>query len=298
MKRMLCLFVCLLLSIASIPAWADESPNVADVLDDIFHLSPKERAQLIEMADLYMSAMGEKPSEEPAEAETASGEKFEGDGFSTPEEAAMQYITGLKERDINKMLRAFAVETYVDHFDFRMLLEHMGAWTMSLDIALPNEPPMYRDMNVAAYYGKLAQRISYSLFGFRFEESDLDFRSVLSVNNDFGNAQKAYEFFLQERTYLLETISDVAFVDPVTFVSNERHITGERAVKNQERLRQRMGADELRILLATLKMDGKDYFFSCDAARYGDRWFLYAAPGQVAAIMGHTPLDFVLQPLE
>lgn len=287
MKRILCFFLCLLLCGAAVPALAaSEPPSVVDVLDDA----------LSKLTAMCTNPLDETPPEEPAEA--SSEEKLEGDGFSTPEEAGMQYIMGLKERDINKMLKAFAVETYVDHVDFRMLLEQLGGWTMALDIALPNEPQMYRDINVAVYYGKLAQRIRNSLLGFHFEESDLNFAGVLSVANDFGDAQKAYEFFLQERTDLLETITDVAFVDPLTIVPNENIFTREGYVKSQERLRQRMGADELRSLTATLKMDGKDYFFSCDAARYGDRWFLYAAPGQIANIMGIDPLAFVLQPLE
>lgn len=287
MKRILCFFLCLLLCSAAVPALAaSEPPSVVDVLDDA----------LSKLTAMCTKPLDETPPEEPAEA--SSEEKLEGDGFSTPEEAGMQYIMGLKERDINKMLKAFAVETYVDHLDFRMLLEQLGGWTMTLDIALPNEPQMYRDMNVAVYYGKLAQRIRNNLLGFHFEGSDWDSAGVLSVANDFGDAQKAYEFFLHERTDLLETITDVAFVDPLTIVPNENIFTREGYVKSQERLRQRMGANELRSLTATLKMDGKDYFFSCDAARYGDRWFLYAVPGQIANIMGFDPLGFVLQPLK
>ena len=299
MKRMLCLFVCLLLSIASIPALASETPSVADVLNDVLSMSAQDRAQLMELTAVYMKAMGEMLPEEPAEAEASSGEKFEGDGFSTPEEAGMQYIMGLKERDIKKMLKAFAVESYVDHFDFRMQLEQMGAWTVNFDIALPNQPQMYRDMNVATYYGGLVQDMSYSLLDLHFEKSDLDPMLPISVNKDFGDAEKAYAFFVQqEKTRLLETISDVAFVDPVTFFEDEKYFTSPGALREQEKTRQRLGADEIRYVAATLKMDGKDYYFSCDAARYGDRWFLYKAPGRVAVYMGSTPSGFVLQPLE
>ena len=47
------------------------------------------------------------------------GFRYEGEGFDTPEDAALYYLAGLKNQDFEQMLAAFAWETQADHFDFR-----------------------------------------------------------------------------------------------------------------------------------------------------------------------------------
>jgi len=296
MKRVCCLVLSLLICFASLSAFAQEAPSVADLLDDILHLEPQDRAQLMDLASAYMSAMGESMPVQTAPSEPETG-RLEGDGFATPEEAALQYLSGLKERNVEKMLRAFAIETYVENYDLELALEQMGVWMINMNAGLPGEIEMYNQLNAYLYYGTQVQSIRNGLLAFQWEGSRDPF-GVISVNKDFESVAAAYDFLCSDRSERLETISDIEFVDPLTVVDNTTPLTSERALAKQDQIRQRMGADELAYPCAMLKMDGSDYCFTCSAARYGDRWYLYDVPGYVGAIMGINAVDFPLLPAE
>ena len=296
MKRVFCLLLSLLICFASLHAFAEEAPTVADVLDDILHMQPQDRAQLMELASTYMNAMGEAVPAQPEVSEPVP-QRLEGDGFATPEDAAMEYLTGLKERDVAKMLNAFAFETYVEHFDLEQALEDLRSWTINLSAGLPNEIDVYRQLNVYLLYASQVQRIRGSLLSFQWE-GNRDPYVPFTLFSDFENATDAYDFLLTDRSELLGTISDIEFVDPQTVVDNENLFTNERAMKSQDKIRQRMGADEQAHLCAALKMGGSDYYFTCSAARYGDKWYLYDVPGYVGICLDASPSGFVLIPAE
>ena len=74
-----------------------------------------------------------------ADAATALSEnKTEGDGFDSPEDAAKAYLEGLRDLDIPRMMSAFAVESYVENFNFEALLNMLRVYMTGFDIKLPN----------------------------------------------------------------------------------------------------------------------------------------------------------------
>lgn len=298
MKKLLCLMLCLTLCLTSLSAMAQDMPSVADVLNQILQLQPEERAQLLDLTQTYMSAMGESMPAPPAQSAEPASFRLEGDGFATPQEAALHYLEGLKERDANKMLRSFAYETYIENFDLEAYLDQMAGWSFNLNPGLPNEVEMYRQLNTMMLYSSIAQTTKAMLLNFNWEGSDRDIYMPFSLVKEFESTGAALDFLAQDRTALLETISDIHFVDPLTIVENEKRFTSERMLKNLEKTRVRMGADELSHLAAALKFNGEDVFFACSAARYGEKWYLYSVPGHVGNALGLDMNAFPLFTLE
>lgn len=74
-------------------------------------------------------------------------EKIEGDGFDTPEEAALAYLKGLKEGDFEQVLSAFAVETYVKNYRLDKQID--GRWQYSLsDSFVPSVSEYTKKLNI------------------------------------------------------------------------------------------------------------------------------------------------------
>ena len=61
-----------------------------------------------------------------AEAAVSQGNKIEGDGFDTPEEAITAYCEALKEGDFEKAVSTFAIESYCEHYDYIGQLQRFG----------------------------------------------------------------------------------------------------------------------------------------------------------------------------
>ena len=68
----------------------------------------------------------------------ADQKTYEGSGWNTPEDAVLHYLDGLKEQDLDKMISAYAVESYIDHFDPQAYLERYYQFYPCMTPHIPN----------------------------------------------------------------------------------------------------------------------------------------------------------------
>ena len=66
----------------------------------------------------------------------AAYERREGDGYSSPQEAAQAYIEAFADYDVEGMIKTFAIETYVQRFDLSKQIDRIACWNDKLEIPI------------------------------------------------------------------------------------------------------------------------------------------------------------------
>ena len=217
----------------------------------------------------------------------AAADTWEGPGWDTPEEAVLYYLEGLKEQDLDKMIGAYAVETYVDSFDMAAQIGRIGVFTMSMMPRMPNTGSLLRSINIEDRKREIVQSVYLQLTSVCLPEADFSY----PVNLTGGDGDEAKTFVEQlEEAY---GAVDFGALRVVGFIPPETISEVYASDRNQEMLSAQIapsGADEARSLIASFTLEGKVCALFCDAVRYGDRWFIKSSLGNASMLAGVTPL--------
>ena len=89
--------------------------------------------------------------------------RYEGEGFETPEEAALCYVEGLKNLDFQQMLSAFAWETQAEHYSVKDSLMRLASYSPSNSVKFPSSHDFLVDANLEAIRARELQMINRSL---------------------------------------------------------------------------------------------------------------------------------------
>lgn len=213
---------------------------------------------------------------------------MEGPGFDTPEQAAQAYLDALKRADVDEMISTFAMETYVEHFDFEKYLGRVKAYTLSMEQRLPPVNDFSKGINLAQRRGNLATAIcrQYLTLLALFAE-DANITKILEggvlplTEEETGELVRA----LANPEYLqtLGTLRLVEFVPPAQLSDQ---YDSERNRENIAARAAAFGADELTDVAARVEIGGRRYLFFFDVARYGDRWYNLDHAGNLSNLMG------------
>lgn len=214
-------------------------------------------------------------------AETAP---YEGPGWATPEEAVEVYLEGLRTQDLSMMISAYAVETYVDHFDLQALLARIGAYTVGMAPRLPNANPLLRDINVEARRNEIVQGVLWQMSAIcmperdlitptTFERETIDEETAAFVA-ELGDAYNAVDYSALKVLY---TVAPEAISELYASEKNQENLQANGAP---------YGADEVRSVVTVFTIGDMVCALCCDAMRYGEDWFLFRANGNIGAIIG------------
>ena len=213
---------------------------------------------------------------------------YEGPGWDTPEEAVAFYLEGLKEQDIGKMISAYAVETYIDHFDLTAQLARIRAYTLSLVPRMPNTGDLLRAINIEARKDEIVRATLYQITAICLPGQDFTRVTTLSGENDNQDAKEFVEGL--EKAF---GAMDFGTLDVLLFVPSEVLSEHYASEGNQENLKRQIaptGADEVRSVVAVFTVSNKACALLCDVMRYGDRWFMFKPIGNIASLLGLDPI--------
>ena len=87
-------------------------------------------------------------SEEASISEVTEEEKLEGDGYATAEDALDAYVNGLIDNDIDEMLSAFAIETFVDNYSLAKVVDWQKVYVPSAMPYVPGTGSLAREINI------------------------------------------------------------------------------------------------------------------------------------------------------
>ena len=72
------------------------------------------------------------------EASETTKIRYEGDGFDTPEDAVICYMTGLRNLDFEQMLGAFAWETLASHYLTEKQIKRLKGYNPAIAARMPS----------------------------------------------------------------------------------------------------------------------------------------------------------------
>ncbi len=217
---------------------------------------------------------------------------YEGSGQPSPEDAARAYLEGVRNGDLYQTLAVFAIESYVERYDFRGLLEKLKAYLPSRPISLPNANPMFQAINVERRKAEVVSGISYHLLAFRMP--DMEPNKPLMFNDEGEAAEFVSGLEANTGPLALSSIQIGEAVAPETLSDM---YADEKNLENLDWQRQTIGADEMRSVVLVFSVDTKAYLFCCDVAKYGEAWYLVSLGGNMGNLLGISAANGGIMPM-
>ena len=199
-------------------------------------------------------------------------------GFDSSQMAVRRYLEYLAANEQDKMIGTFAVESYVDHFDFRTRLESSGAYIfMQQEFNFPAVTDFTRDLNIESRkndirWNLLEQYTALCVFS-EIDTADLVQAEELDVS-----------FGLSELPKRLNTSS----IKILGYISPEKmsESYGSNDFQNIKLRRMKAyGADDTESIAAVFELNGTRYIICIDTVKYEDRWYIRELGGELSSLL-------------
>ena len=228
----------------------------------------------------------------------ASPAGYEGPGTASAEDAVATYMDGLAAADLDAMVSSFAVETFVEHFDFRAYLERIQAYQLAaMPLLLPPETPFTEALAVEQRHNNVVQQVVFQ--SLRLVDPELDMTQAISLTDE----TELDEFYsgLASAVAALDTAEIGSFtfvplaeVDPAAAEDYE----SEQNQTNLDEQREVVGADEITDLVVRFTAGGREFFAFFSVVRYGDAWWIAQLGGNFAQLLGIPALEVGAAPTD
>lgn len=209
----------------------------------------------------------------------------ESDGFDSPLEAAKAYLGGLKSNDIDQMISAFSVESYVDHYNLQASLEYLqGYFFMRQELNLPVINDFSRDLNIQS-------RKNYII-----KDIIKQYAALCVINRtDLSNSNGMEEADVSTMQTELSGQLDLSSMKILGYLSPEAlsEVYGSERSQDIRTQRARIcGATRIKSCVVVFELEGERYCFCMDAVEYKDKWYIRQLGGQISDFLA-IPVNLV-----
>lgn len=214
----------------------------------------------------------------------ASAPTYEGPGWATAEDAVTAYLEAMQRGDLSAMVSAFAIETYVDNYDFAAQLKRLSAYSFVSIIKVPNTNELFRSINIEARQGEAVMAVLLQMLTLHMP--DRDFMSMLAFKTDTIDADVGAfveEFAENTGSLSLETLTFGRFIPPESLSDVYESEMNQANIDRQKAI---YGADEQKSVVAVFSVGSTLCALCCDAVRYGEKWYLLSMGGNIGNILG------------
>jgi hypothetical protein len=229
-------------------------------------------------------------------AHALEGRKFEGPGFASPEEAAAAYLIAFKNRDLEAMLAAFAVESLAERYDLRETLSQLKAYALNYSMPLPSVDEFSIQFNAYVRAQRLIERIFLQY---------MSLQAPAALNNftpTFLSDPETLEAFIDK---LQKAILEFRFDDlAITARRQPEDLWKRYASEPNRRVLQRVAAryslapEDIRDVVLIFDALGQSYAFCAMAVRLDGRWYLESLGGNIGALLGIQHAQGGISPVE
>lgn len=200
-------------------------------------------------------------------------------GFDSPEDAVIAYLEGLRDSDLNRMIYAFAVERYVENYNFEALLNRLQAYTLTHEIRMPNANEFVTAMNIESRRARVIDGIIMQHIFLAHPELDMlatqavDVEHISDFVGDFSENLNALDLY---------SIEILGFIPPEAL--DERYLSehNQSVLASQAEV---LGAEQLASRVAVFEMDGEKYLLLVDVAEYKGAWYLSDLGGNIGILL-------------
>ena len=229
-------------------------------------------------------------SEEASINEVIEEEKLEGDGYATAEDALAAYVNGLIDNDIDEMLSAFAIETFVDNYSLAKVVDWQKTYVPAAMPYVPGTGNLAREINIESRRSEITNmiRAHYRVLAGTSAFFEGGFQNPYLLGDVYENAEDLLGslYHIDDTPYVSGFRYDKDFIDPEKVVSD---YSSESVQKNFSNQASRLGADEVKSEITVFSRDSDTFLLVADCIRYGDKWFIYTTQGTIGSLLN---LDF------
>lgn len=209
--------------------------------------------------------------------------RIEAEGFDSPQLAAKAYLDNLAGDDPDKALKTFALESYVDHYNFQYALESSGGYETEQLFALPAVNNFIRDINIEKRKTEVEQNLISQYM-------------VLALYKGMENRHqlvKGHEDLSVKLTRLSNNV-DLSSMKILGYIIPEKlpeynELSGYQNMKLKQS--KCYGAEDIANTLIVFELDGTRYCFCAETVQYGNKWFV-KQPGGLLSSLFHIDINF------
>lgn len=243
------------------------------------------------LLSLSLAACGAAPS--PSAGTGSSTLATANAGFDSPEDATKAYLEALRDSDLDRMMSTFAIDIYVQNYDFEANLERVSSYGLTQEIKLPNTNEFVTALNTETRRSAVSTAISRQYITLCAPQLDQTQPQILKEEGQVNQLVSQLEKDIHALP--LSTLKVVGFVPPealsdLYLLENNQNNMAKRAAI--------YGADQLVSCAAVFSLNGAEYLLCVDTAQYGNRWYLQDLGGNIGGLMslafftgGVIPLD-------
>ena len=219
-----------------------------------------------------------------AGAFSSGGGAFEGPGFATPEDAAKAYLMGLEAQNMDAMLSTFAMESYVENYDFEAQVERLMSYQINMEIRFPNTNDYTRRMNIASRSSQVAGLILFQYMSFNTPDALNDATPVM-LNEPGAVSDFVEKFERDTEDYVFEDLEIKDTLKPEDLSDMYENEMNQENIAKQAKT---FGANEEDVanIAVTFEADGDEYIFCPQMVRYDGKWYLQSLQGNLANLLG------------
>lgn len=208
--------------------------------------------------------------------------KYEGNGFKTAEDAVISFVDGLKDMNFDKMVKSYAWETQVEHYNYKSMIERYRAYVPTMRVLLPSDNEKYVSINAAGLESIEVRRLYTSVVNYILED---DVEAGITVPLA---SEEAIDDFMKK--YSNGKINDFANIENLRFVEPEEVLgdicSSEELKERNDILGECYGADEVACVVAIADVGDKTFYYFPTVARYGKKWYIVCSWSAVNEYLG------------
>ena len=231
--------------------------------------------------------------------------KYEGSGYSSPEAAIEAYANALKDNDLDKMVSAFAIESFNKNLDLDAYIDRTGVY-IPYNMAIPEKNELEKKINIEQRRSSILTGIwtqmSYIISP---EYADVGDLNVPIPMKNYGSANELFaELFPNNSSNIFSSIKigktmDVKgvakYLDDDS-LADQYYSTGFQ--KSFQKTYDCFNPDDYQSIAIELEINHKDFLLFANAVQYSGKWYLYQFHGYLGNITGLSQLTGGLVNLE
>ena len=208
----------------------------------------------------------------------------EGPGFSSPEGATEAYLQGLVDNDLEEMLAACAVETYVDNYNIGEEVSYSHSlWNTTADGLVPQKGEFTRELDIEVRRSRLVEMIRFQYL--KLIGAEIQNVPHVTYYEDDGTVDEFLDsYFIADDSEILSSIRftgtylDVNDITCGLFNSENNMINFRKSFAWY-------GVDEAVCLAPVIEAGGEQYLLAIELGRYADKWYVLGFHGRLGILL-------------
>ena len=205
--------------------------------------------------------------------------RHESEGYDSPEAAVEAYVEALNRGDVDDMIAAFAIESFVDRCDAETALQYLQSINPMLLAAVPVNGAYSRSLLINARRAQIANRLFQQYIQI---SAQLDNMAV--PLQESAERQEMLEKFANSPANAWEgNVELVGWVNPALLSDKIAYPMNMVSAMLQSAY---YDPDDLAWMVAHLRLAGEDALLLLQCAKYGDRWYIAELSGIPGMALG------------